>query len=107
MAAALEAVRGNLPTQSPWSVSSLPSLPLLRFSPTGENQRMSTFAGRTVVMVNNYRLAREVLDEKRFHKAVAGALKEIRILVGDGLFTAYDGEPNWATARQYSLVLSY
>ena len=53
-------------------------------------------------MVNNYRLAHEVLDEKRFHKAVPGALKEIRILIGDGLFTAYDGEPNWAIARQCS-----
>ena len=71
------------------------------------NQRMSTFAGRTVIMVNNYRLAREVLDENRFHKTVAGGLKEIRILVGDGLFTAYDGEPNWAIARQYSFILIY
>jgi len=58
-------------------------------------------------MVNNYRLARQVLDERRFHKAVAGSLKEIRVLIGDGLFTAYDGEPNWAIARQYSLSLTY
>jgi cytochrome P450/NADPH-cytochrome P450 reductase len=64
------------------------------------------FAGRTVIMVNNYWLAREVLYETRFHKAVAGALKEIRILVGDGLFTAYQDEPNWAIARQYSLISS-
>lgn len=57
-------------------------------------------------MVNNYRLAREVLDETRFHKAVAGPLKEIRILVGDGLFTAYEGEPNWAIARGCSLIFN-
>ena len=53
-------------------------------------------------MVNTHRLAHQVLDEKHFHKAVAGGLKEIRILIGDGLFTAYDGEPNWAIARQYN-----
>jgi hypothetical protein len=62
---------------------------------------MNVFTGRTVIMINNQRLAHEVLDEKRFRKIVAGALKEIRILVGDGLFTAHDGEPNWAVARQY------
>jgi cytochrome P450/NADPH-cytochrome P450 reductase len=57
-------------------------------------------------MLNSYQLAHEVLDEKRFHKTVAGALKEIRILIGDGLFTAYEGEPNWAIARQSSNSLS-
>ena len=80
--------------------------PVLHFS-ASRNQRISIFAGRNLIMVNNYRLAREVLDENRFHKTVAGALKEIRILIGDGLFTAYEGEPNWAIARQYSLVLIY
>ena len=94
MAAALEAVWRNLPTQYAWSVITL-------FLSAARNQPTTAFAGRIIVMVNNYRLAREVLDETRFHKAVAGPLKEIRILVGDGLFTAYHGEPNWAIARQY------
>ena len=40
------------------------------------------------------------MDEKRFHKAVGGGLNELRGLVGDGLFTAHHGEPNWATARK-------
>ena len=97
MATPVEAVWRNLPTKHPWSVIINP--------PAARNQRINSFPGRNVVMVNNYRLASEVLDERRFHKTVAGALKEIRILVGDGLFTAYDGEPNWAIARQYSFIL--
>ncbi|KAG8809794.1 hypothetical protein FRC18_004386, partial [Serendipita sp. 400] len=56
--------------------------------------------GRQIILVNSHRLALEVLDETRFHKAVGGGLKELRGLVGDGLFTAYHGEPNWAIAHR-------
>ncbi|KAG8832855.1 hypothetical protein FRC17_000510 [Serendipita sp. 399] len=56
--------------------------------------------GRKIILANSHRLALEVLDESRFHKAVGGGLKELRGLVGDGLFTAYHGEPNWAIARE-------
>jgi len=57
------------------------------------------FPGRRVILISSQRLAVEVLDEKRFHKAVAGGLQELRNLVGDGLFTARLDEPNWAIAR--------
>ncbi|THH18035.1 hypothetical protein EW146_g2890 [Bondarzewia mesenterica] len=59
--------------------------------------------GRDVVVITSYRLVNEVSDEKRFHKTISSALREVRNLVGDGLFTlidkAFPGEPNWAIAR--------
>ena len=42
----------------------------------------------------------EICDEKRFNKAVSGALKEVRNGVGDGLFTAFHGEHNWEVAHR-------
>lgn len=54
--------------------------------------------------VSTAKLAQEVLDEKRFHKAIGGALIEVRHLVSDGLFTAHHGEPNWGIARAYILL---
>ncbi|KIM26551.1 hypothetical protein M408DRAFT_56754, partial [Serendipita vermifera MAFF 305830] len=58
------------------------------------------FPGRRVNFINSHALALEALDERRFHKAVAGGLVELRGLVGDGLFTAFHGEPNWAIAHR-------
>ena len=49
------------------------------------SQSDSAFIGHTVIMVDNYCLMHEVLHEKCFHKAIAGALKEICMLIGDGL----------------------
>ncbi|KAF8755250.1 cytochrome P450 [Rhizoctonia solani] len=56
--------------------------------------------GRSVVAVSSVKLAQEVLDEKRFHKALNGPLVEVRNLVSDGLFTAYHGEANWGIAHR-------
>jgi hypothetical protein len=53
------------------------------------------------LFVSSAALAQEVLDEKRFHKAIGGALLEVRNLVSDGLFTAFHGEKNWGIAREY------
>ncbi|KAJ7772252.1 fatty acid hydroxylase [Mycena metata] len=44
--------------------------------------------GTVVVSVNSYALANELSDEKRFKKEVAGGLREVRNLAGDGLFSA-------------------
>jgi hypothetical protein len=41
-----------------------------------------------------------VCDEKRFCKSISGALEQVRNGVGDGLFTAYHGEHNWAVAHR-------
>ncbi len=42
----------------------------------------------------------ELCDETRFNKRVRGALEEIRAFGGDGLFTAYNEEPNWGRAHR-------
>lgn len=44
-------------------------------------------------------LTAELCDERRFHKALPPALTALRDFAGDGLFTAYDDEPNWALAH--------
>lgn len=56
--------------------------------------------GREIVVVTSYKLVNEVSDEKRFHKSISAPLREVRNLVGDGLFTAFQGEPNWAIAHR-------
>lgn len=58
--------------------------------------------GRTSVVVSSLELSDQVCDQKRFHKAVEGPLREIRHLTKDGLFTAFHGEPNWASARKHN-----
>jgi cytochrome P450 / NADPH-cytochrome P450 reductase len=45
-------------------------------------------------------LLNEICDEKRFHKAIQGPLKELRNGVGGGLFTAYHGEHEWEVAHR-------
>lgn len=48
-------------------------------------------------------LAAELCDEKRFVKALPPALVALREFAGDGLFTAYNTEPNWRTAHDLLL----
>ncbi|KAK7052834.1 hypothetical protein VNI00_004153 [Paramarasmius palmivorus] len=57
-------------------------------------------AGNVTVTLNTHALINEVSDEKRFRKVVGGALYRVRDLVGDGLFTAFDHEPNWGAAHR-------
>ncbi|KAK0471086.1 fatty acid hydroxylase [Armillaria novae-zelandiae] len=56
--------------------------------------------GRVVVFVSSYALVGELSDDSRFRKSVGGALKETRNLVHDGIFTAFNDEPNWAIAHR-------
>ncbi|MFJ4184052.1 bifunctional cytochrome P450/NADPH--P450 reductase [Kitasatospora sp. NPDC089509] len=55
--------------------------------------------GREVLMVSSLELVEELADEERFTKAVGPALENVREFTGDGLFTAYNDEPNWARAH--------
>lgn len=55
--------------------------------------------GRPVIFVSGADLVRELCDEKRFDKAVRGALRRVRVIAGDGLFTGETQEPNWAKAH--------
>jgi cytochrome P450/NADPH-cytochrome P450 reductase len=42
----------------------------------------------------------EACDEKRFVKSTNSSLDQVRNGIGDGLFTAYHGEENWALAHR-------
>lgn len=54
---------------------------------------------RETIVVSSQELVDELSDETRFRKAVHAPLQEIRAFAGDGLFTAYGTEPNWAKAH--------
>lgn len=51
------------------------------------------------VFVTGAELAAELCDETRFLKNLPPAVAALREFVGDALFTALDGEPNWHTAH--------
>jgi len=60
--------------------------------------------GAPLVIVSGYDLVNELSDEKRFDKAVRGALRRVRSVGGDGLFTADTREPNWSKAHNILLT---
>lgn len=55
--------------------------------------------GRDVTFVADLDLVTELADENRFSKAISPALENVREFAADGLFTAYNHEPNWAKAH--------
>lgn len=59
--------------------------------------------GAPLVIVSGFDLVDELSDEKRFDKAVRGALRRVRAIGGDGLFTADTTEPNWNKAHNILL----
>jgi cytochrome P450/NADPH-cytochrome P450 reductase len=59
-----------------------------------------SLGGRIVTVLSSQALVNEVCDESRFEKKVHKALENIRDFAGDGLFTAYGDEPNWAKAHR-------
>jgi len=59
--------------------------------------------GAPLVVVSGHDLVEELSDEKRFDKAVRGALRRVRAVGGDGLFTADTNEPNWSKAHNILL----
>ncbi|MBR1123823.1 cytochrome P450 [Bradyrhizobium lablabi] len=59
--------------------------------------------GAPLVIVSGHDLIEELSDEKRFDKAVRGALRRVRAVGGDGLFTADTNEPNWSKAHNILL----
>ncbi|AHH94032.1 bifunctional cytochrome P450/NADPH--P450 reductase [Kutzneria albida] len=61
------------------------------------------FFDNEVVLVSGADLVAELSDETRFAKHVAPALARIRGIAGDGLFTAYNHEPNWQKAHDILL----
>lgn len=61
--------------------------------------RMSGF-GQSIIVLGSQALVNEVCDETRFSKTLHRPLQVLRDLGGDGLFTAYNDEPNWAKAHR-------
>src|SRR5947199_4358963 len=59
--------------------------------------------GAPLVIVAGHDLVDELSDERRFDKAVRGALRRVRAIGGDGLFTADTSEPNWSKAHNILL----
>ncbi|MCJ1359354.1 MAG: hypothetical protein MMC33_009356 [Icmadophila ericetorum] len=56
--------------------------------------------GTQIVFVGSASLLEEICDQTRFRKCVTGPVVEIRALVHDALFTAYDSEPMWGIAHR-------
>lgn len=59
--------------------------------------------GKPMVIVSGAKLVEELCDEKRFDKAVRGALRRVRTIADDGLFTADTQAPNWSKAHNILL----
>src|SRR6476620_6771603 len=59
--------------------------------------------GAPLVIVSGHDLIEGLSDEKRFDKTVRGALRRVRAIGGDGLFTADTSEPNWSKAHNILL----
>ncbi|MGW4568816.1 cytochrome P450, partial [Streptomyces sp. NPDC004561] len=55
--------------------------------------------GRDVIFVADADLVADLADEQRFAKHIGPALENVRAFTADGLFTAYNDEPNWARAH--------
>ncbi|MFG2916858.1 bifunctional cytochrome P450/NADPH--P450 reductase [Kitasatospora sp. NPDC048298] len=55
--------------------------------------------GRDLLVVSGLELVEELADEARFTKSISPTLELVRLFTGDGLFTAYNDEPNWARAH--------
>ncbi|MFI9245360.1 cytochrome P450 [Streptomyces sp. NPDC053086] len=55
--------------------------------------------GRDAMFVADADLVADLADEERFAKHVGPALENVREFAADGLFTAYNDEPNWAKAH--------
>ncbi|MHC5904503.1 cytochrome P450 [Streptomyces sp. S6] len=55
--------------------------------------------GKEFVFTGGARYAADLADESRFAKHVGLGIASLRHIAGDGLFTAYNHEPNWQLAH--------
>lgn len=58
------------------------------------------FAGRDAIVVSEHEYVEQICADPQWRKVVHQALRPIRAFAGDGLFTAYNSEPNWAKAHR-------
>ena len=80
--------------------SSAPIQSMMKLAKTYGPIYKLTIFGADMYVVSSQELVDELSDETRFQKRIHGPLKEIRAFAGDGLFTAYNSEPNWAKAHR-------
>ncbi|MFF4052303.1 cytochrome P450 [Streptomyces chartreusis] len=99
----------------PQTADTLPGVPLVDISATGPGgtpvqqamelmrEHGSVFVrrlhGRDALFVSDPDLVAELADEWRFAKHIGPGLENVREFAADGLFTAYNDEPNWARAH--------
>lgn len=77
-------------------VPSQSAMELARFGPIYEFR----FLGARYVVAAGADAVVELNDETRFCKHVGPDIEALRLIGGDGLFTAYNDEPNWLKAHQ-------
>lgn len=63
----------------------------------------SDFDGARKLYACSAELVEELCDEDRFAKNLTQTMAKLRPMSGDGLFTAYHGEPNWQKAHDILL----
>ncbi|MEE2033381.1 cytochrome P450 [Rhodococcus chondri] len=72
---------------------------LVRFKELGPIYRR-TILGTDLTFVGSAELAAQVFDDSKWEKHVGRPLEQLRPLVEDGLFTAYNWESNWSKAHE-------
>ncbi|WP_033308597.1 cytochrome P450 [Streptomyces iakyrus] len=101
--------------QTPLTADALPGVPVADISATGPGgapvqQAMDLMRehgpvfvrrlyGRDTLFVGDLDLVADLADEQRFAKHIGPGLENVREFAADGLFTAYNDEPNWAKAH--------
>ncbi|MFF4504313.1 bifunctional cytochrome P450/NADPH--P450 reductase [Streptomyces sp. NPDC001401] len=99
----------------PHTADTLPGVPVVDITATGPGRTpiqqvmglmrehgpvlVRRLHGRDALFVGDLDLVADLADEKRFAKHVGPALENVREFTADGLFTAYNDEPNWARAH--------
>lgn len=99
----------------PYTAETLAAVPVVDISATGPGRTpiqqvmrlmrehgpvlVRRLHGRDALFVADLDLVTELSDETRFAKHVGPALENVREFTADGLFTAYNDEPNWAKAH--------
>jgi len=99
----------------PHTPAGLPGVPLVDISATGPGRTplqqvmglmrehgpvlVRRLHGRDTLFVSDLDLVTDLADERRFAKHIGPALENVREFAADGLFTAYNDEPNWAKAH--------
>lgn len=58
------------------------------------------YGGNDAVVVSSHEYVAQICSDPQWRKVVHGVLQPIRSFAGDGLFTAYNSEPNWAKAHR-------